>query len=219
MTTPITQQELSGLYVLTDERLMPDDETLINKVLTAIQGGAKIIQYRDKSGDRVKRLRQSRLLKQLCVDHSCLLIINDDVGLAKESYAHGVHLGQSDGSINQAREELGPTAIIGVTCHDQISLARQAVVEGADYVAFGAFFKSRTKPNATPAPLSLLSQVTEDSKLEGVPVVAIGGITVDNATQVIQAGANMIAVVDAVFAASDIKSQASAFTQLFPSND
>lgn len=201
-----------GLYGITDSTLMPDDHTLLDAVESALKGGASIIQYRDKSDDGEKRLRQARALNQLCQRYQVPLLINDDAQLAFDSGASGVHLGQSDGSLQQARELLGTDAIIGITCHDQLELALQARKAGADYVAFGAFFASQTKPDARPAPLSLLQEAR--AQLD-CPIVAIGGLSVDNASQVISAGADLVAVVHALFAADDINVRAQAFSRLF----
>lgn len=201
-----------GLYGITDSTLMPDDRTLLDAVESALKGGASIIQYRDKSDDSEKRLRQARALNQLCQRYQVPLLINDDAQLAFDSGASGVHLGQSDGSLQQARELLGTDAIIGITCHDQLELALQARKAGADYVAFGAFFASQTKPDARPAPLSLLQEAR--AQLD-CPIVAIGGLSVDNASQVISAGADLVAVVHALFAADDIIIRAQAFSRLF----
>lgn len=204
--------QLYGLYGITDSELLPNDETLLDSVQKALEGGMRILQYRDKSSDTTRRLRQAKALVALCHQHNAVLLINDDVELAKLSGADGVHLGQGDGSPSQARAALGAQAIIGVTCHDQLELAQEAAAQGADYVAFGAFFPSKTKPNAKPAPLELLHTARQEIN---APVVAIGGITVDNAHQVIDAGAQMIAVVHALFAAADITAQAHAFNQTF----
>ncbi|SEG80308.1 thiamine phosphate synthase [Marinobacterium lutimaris] len=201
-----------GLYGITDSTLMPDDRTLLDAVEKSLRGGASLIQYRDKSDDSDKRLRQARALNQLCQQYQVPLLINDDAQLAFDSGASGVHLGQTDGSLQQARDLLGPDAIIGITCHDQLDLALQAREGGADYVAFGAFFASKTKPNAQPAPLTLLQQARQQLDC---PIVAIGGLSVDNASQVISAGADLVAVVHALFAADDIETRAQAFSRLF----
>lgn len=202
---------LQGLYAITDAKLTPP-ATMLDQVEAALRGGAQIIQYRDKSDDCAKRLEQAGQLAALCRDYQRLLLINDDPELAKAVAADGVHLGQGDGSLQHARELLGPGAVIGITCHDSLELALQAQRQGADYVAFGAFFPSSSKPQAHPAPLSLLSEAHQQLKL---PVVAIGGISMDNAGQLINAGADMIAVIQSLFAAPDIEQQAQGFNNLF----
>lgn len=208
----MTEFTLQGLYAITDGTLMPDTASMLFQVEQALRGGAKVIQYRDKSTDTLKRQSQSQALLDLCNQYSIPLLINDDVELAKKIGAQGVHLGQSDGIVSQAREYLGAGYIIGNTCHNSIALAQTACQQGADYVAFGAFFASSTKPDAKPAPLQLLTEAR--SKLP-VPVVAIGGINMDNAGQVITAGADMVAVIHSLFASDDICTQAGCFDSLF----
>lgn len=203
---------LQGLYGLTDAQLMPTDIAMLEQVEAALKGGMRLLQYRDKSNDHNRRLRQARALLDLCRQYDCPLLINDDVELAQASGADGVHLGQQDGSVAAAREYLGKQALIGQTCHDRLELAHYAIRQGADHVAFGAFFPSLTKPGATPAPLGLLQEAR--AQLD-VPVVAIGGISVDNAAQVIEAGADLVAVIHALFAADNIERQADRFAQQF----
>lgn len=203
-----------GLYGVTDSQLQPDDRILLETVEQALMGGMKVLQYRDKSLDRGKRLRQAGALKVLCHQHQALLIINDDVELAMDVEADGVHLGQQDESLKAARERLGDYAIIGITCGNSLEKAQAAVDQGASYVAFGRFFPSRTKPDAEPAEVSILPEARDRFDL---PVIAIGGITVDNAPEVIHAGADMVAVINNLFAARDIKGRALEFNSLFNS--
>ena len=202
---------LKGLYGITDAKLM-SKETVFSQVEQALLGGAAVIQYRDKHSDNNLRLNQARQLTALCQRYERPLLINDDVELAVACGAAGVHLGQQDGSVAEARQKLGKQAIIGVTCHSSLELALSAQAEGADYVAFGAFYPSSTKPNATPAPIELLTDAHQQLQ---IPVVAIGGITVDNARQLIEPGADMIAVVHSLFAADDITDRARRFCRLF----
>ncbi|MFW1677213.1 thiamine phosphate synthase [Pontibacter sp. JAM-7] len=204
---------LTGLYAITDAGLMPDTPTLLRQVEQSLLGGARLVQYRDKSNDTDNRLAQAKALRQLCQQYDVPLLINDDIELAYGCLANGVHLGQTDGTVVAARARLGPKAIIGVTCHADLTLAKQAVAAGADYVAFGACFPSRSKPDAQLAPLTLLQDA---SKQISCPIVAIGGISVDNARQVIDAGAGMVAVIHALFASDDISATAQQFSQLFP---
>lgn len=202
---------LAGLYVLTDNHLTPD-ERLNESVEQALRGGARIIQYRDKQSSDAIRLQQARALNQLCREYDALLIINDDVELAAQSGAHGVHLGRDDAALAAARAYLGTQFLIGASCYNQIALAEIAISSGADYVAFGRFFTSSTKPEATQADIQLLQRARE----LGVPVCAIGGITQNNATLLIEAGADMIAVVAGVFGQPDIVQAASHLSSLFP---
>ncbi|MDO6595008.1 thiamine phosphate synthase [Neptuniibacter sp. 1_MG-2023] len=203
---------LSGLYGITDSVLMPTLDQMLTQVELSILGGAHLIQYRDKSSDPVKRQNEASALNNLCQSYNVALIINDDVELALSTGAAGVHLGQSDGELKDARDRLGNDAIIGITCHDSLPLAEKAEQQGADYVAFGAFFPSKTKPNAKPAPLELMQLAKQKLTL---PVVAIGGISVDNASKIIAAGADMVAVIHALYAQNDIKATAQQFHQQF----
>lgn len=201
---------LQGLYAITPD--WQDTGKLLQAVEAVLQGGASLIQYRNKSASPELRLTQASALQILCAEFHVPLIINDDIGLAHMIGASGVHLGQSDSTPVKARELLGKEAIIGVTCHDQLSLALAAVQENASYVAFGRFFPSRTKPLAPSAPLELLVAAKKSIAL---PIVAIGGITYTNSPGLIQHGADMVAVIEDLFSQPDIKAHAQAFSQLF----
>ncbi|SEI59818.1 thiamine-phosphate pyrophosphorylase [Pseudomonas linyingensis] len=204
---------LRGLYAITDSQLLADGR-LLPYVEAALKGGAQLLQYRDKSEDSARRLRQAEALRELCLRHGAQLIINDDAELAAR-LGVGVHLGQSDGSLAAARALLGRNAIIGATCHAQVALAEQARQEGASYIAFGRFFDSQTKPGAPAATPELLEQARARFRL---PIVAIGGVTLDTAPQLIARGASMVAVIHALFAAenaAEVERRARAFSQLF----
>ncbi len=201
---------LAGLYVITDTQRTQRD-ALVSAVAAAIAGGARIVQYRDKSGDAERRLAEASALRALTLAHNVVFLINDDVALAHAVAADGVHLGREDGAIANARKTLGDEAIIGASCYNEFALAEQAVLAGADYVAFGAFYPSKTKPQAVPASLMLLAQARAQLP---VPVCAIGGITLEHAPPLLAAGADMLAVISAVFAAPDIQAAAQAFTAL-----
>lgn len=207
---------IQGLYAITDSQLLAG--RLLPAVEAALQGGAQIIQYRDKAvGIETEQTRQRRhdeaaALLALCRRYHVPLLINDDVDLAVAMGADGVHLGQSDGSLIAARLRLGDDAIIGVTCHDQISLAEMAARDGASYVAFGAMFASGTKPLAQLCPLAVLTRARAQLAL---PLVAIGGITPDNAASVIHAGAQGLAVIASLWQAPDIRGRAQQFSQEF----
>ena len=211
----MTDNRLRGLYAITDENLLNPDcfSATVEQVL---QGGARIIQYRDKSTDLNKRLRQASALRELCDSYRATLIINDDCKLARDVDADGVHLGRHDGSINQARTLLGAERLIGVSCYDRLSLALDAQQQGADYVAFGAFFRSPTKPDATPADITLLQTARQQLQ---IPVCAIGGITRDNAAILVQHGADMLAVISDIFADGDSRQAAQAYTDMFACSD
>ncbi|MCW3147284.1 thiamine phosphate synthase [Stutzerimonas stutzeri] len=205
--------QLRGLYAITDSQLLADGR-LLPYVEAALQGGARLLQYRDKSGDDTRRLREAAALRDLCERHGAQLIINDDAELAAR-LSVGLHLGQEDGSLSAARALLGRQAIIGATCHAQLPLAEQAVTEGASYIAFGRFFNSNTKPGAPAASIELLQQARSRFSQ---PIVAIGGITLETAPQLIAGGASLIAVIHALFAAetaAEVQRRAEAFTRLF----
>ena len=200
-------KQLRGLYAITDAELIAEENFTVAIELT-LKGGAQLI----KSENREKRLQQAQTLKALCETYNALLIINDDVELAKQVDAHGVHLGIDDASIHAARKQLGTEKIIGVSCYNRFDLALQANDQGADYIAFGSFYASPTKPNAVKADINLLHQAKQKI---GLPLCAIGGITLNNASQLVEAGADMLAVISSVFAEDDIQSASQSFQQLF----
>lgn len=200
-----------GLYAITDAALIADDR-LIAAVEQAILGGARLIQYRDKSADAPRRLAQAQALNALCRRYAIPLIINDDVELAFQVGAAGVHLGQDDPALAVARARLGQNALIGVSCYDRLDLALEAERAGADHVAFGAVFPSPTKPNEVRAPLELLRQART---VLTIPIVAIGGITPDNAPALLDAGVAALAVVSGVFGQPNIQTAARRYSALF----
>lgn len=201
---------LRGLYAITDDTLLAG--RLLPAVAAALAGGCRLVQYRSKQPDAARRREEAGALVALCHHHGAQLLVNDDPLLAQAIGADGVHLGQDDMPLAEARALLGPAAIIGITCHDSLALAQVAVQGGASYVAFGRFFPSGTKPVAPPAPLDIL---TAARKTLAIPVVAIGGITLDNAPIALAAGADMLAVAGDLFAAPDITARARAYTDLF----
>jgi len=200
-----------GLYAITDNTLTPPDRLMV-AVEAALEGGATLIQYRDKISTGTERLRQAAELNSLCSRAGVPLLINDDPELALRIGAAGVHLGQEDCGLAKARRLLGPDAIIGITCHQCMDLARHARAAGADYLAFGRFYTSATKPDAPTARTSVLTE----ARTLGLPVTAIGGISTQNAATVIRAGADLIAVVGGLFDAppEEIRRRAQAFTRL-----
>jgi len=202
---------LKGLYAITDSALTPGP-ALPAAVEAAIRGGARLVQHRDKATDTARRRQEARALAELCRDHGAAFIVNDDVELALESGADGVHLGRDDADLATARVRLGPRALIGVSCYDSMELAVAGVHAGADYVAFGSFHASGSKPGAVRAPVALL---TEARQKIGVPVCAIGGITPDNGAALVAAGAQMLAVIRGVFAEKDVKAAAESYARLF----
>ncbi|MFM8333876.1 MAG: thiamine phosphate synthase, partial [Candidatus Methylumidiphilus sp.] len=198
-----------GLYAITAES-PASPEQLANQVRAALRGGAKVIQYRAKSS--ADRHAEASLVLAECRAAQVPLIINDDIGLALAVGADGVHLGKDDGTAAQARQVLGASAIIGVSCYDSLERARAAQAEGADYVAFGRFFPSASKPHAPCARLETLALARRALTL---PIVAIGGITPDNGGALLQAGADVLAVIDGVFGRGDAEAAALAFQPLF----
>lgn len=205
-------RRLRGLYAVTPER---PQAPLAALVAEAIAGGAALVQYREKAGDPARRLREAAELLALCRAAGVPLVVNDDLALAERIGADGVHLGRDDADPATARARLGPGALVGVSCYDELARAEAARDAGADYVAFGRFFPSRTKPAAVQAEPDLLRRAAA----LGLPRVAIGGITPDNAAVLIAAGADLVAVVDGVFAQPDVCAAARAFTRLFPAED
>jgi len=206
----ITQTStLSGLYPVTDTSLL---KNLTEQVRLTLEGGARVVQYRDKSNDHTRRLNEARQLKKLCYEYNALLIINDDIQLAIDTNADGVHLGAEDQDLSQARSELGKNKIIGISCYNQLDLAIEAERHGANYVAFGSFFSSAIKPDAVKADIELLHQAQQQIS---IPIAAIGGITLQNAQTLVTAGANMLAVINGVFAQKAIQSTAQAFSSLY----
>jgi thiamine-phosphate pyrophosphorylase len=198
-----------GLYAITAEH-HTSPERLAQAVQAVLSGGAKLIQYRAKASPN--RLTEAQLVLAECRAFSVPLIINDDVELALTIKANGVHLGKDDGSISDARSRLGPQAIIGVSCYDSVERALEAERHGANYVAFGRFFPSATKPNAPCAHLETLIQAKRQLS---IPLVAIGGITPENGQELVHKGADMLAVIDAVFGAENPEQAAAAFRPLF----
>jgi thiamine-phosphate pyrophosphorylase len=209
MTNHNRNGPIKGLYAITPDE--PDTAELLGKVRLALLGGARVLQYRNKAVDAVLRLEQARALRELTHEFSVPLIINDEAVLAQRINADGVHLGGEDGSVIAARAVLGNGKLIGVSCYNRMALAHDAVRQGADYVAFGSFFASTMKPSAVAASPDLLRQARREIAL---PLVAIGGITVHNAAQLLEAGADALAVISAVFSATDIQDAARQFSKL-----
>lgn len=200
---------IKGLYAITPD--LSDTDELLRRVRLVLQGGAQLLQYRNKAASSELQAAQALALHALTRQFSVPLIINDDVRLAAAVDAEGVHLGAMDGSIAAARAVLGQAKLIGVSCYNRKTLAQEAVRAGADYVAFGAFFPSGVKPDAVRADPELLAWARRELD---VPQVAIGGITSGNAAALLQAGADALAVISAVFDAADIQFAAREFSTL-----
>lgn len=210
-----TNTPLRGLYAVTDSSLTPPGQ-IVEYLRHALRGGAALVQYRDKGTDAARREQEVRALLDLCRAQQVPLIINDDVALAQRTGADGVHLGKEDSSPAYAREQLGAQAIIGVSCYGSLELALQAQAAGADYVAFGSFYPSHTKPHAAPVAIDVLIQAR--ARLH-IPVAAIGGITPERGAVLIQAGADLLAVVHGIFGQPDIYAATQCYAQLFTDKD
>lgn len=204
---------LYGLYAIADTQYL-DGAQLVAAVAEAIAGGARAIQYRDKRHSSAERYRHVVDLAALCRRSGIPLVVNDDVELAHATGADGVHLGREDAPLERARALLGPDRLIGISCYNELERALAAEAAGADYVAFGSFFPSPTKPAAVRARLELLAAARQRLRL---PIVAIGGITPENGARLIAAGADMLAAAEGVFHRKDIRAAAAAYARLFES--
>jgi thiamine-phosphate pyrophosphorylase len=198
-----------GLYVITDPALSDD---LLADVEQALLGGATLVQYRNKQADSSRALEEIETLLPLCRAASVPLLINDDVELASQSGADGVHLGRDDTRLEEARNLLGDEAVIGISCYNDLERAVAMQARGASYVAFGRFFSSLTKPQAVQAEIELLHRAKQQLQ---VPVVAIGGITAQNGATLIEAGADLLAVIHGVFGQADVRRASESFSALF----
>ncbi len=205
----MSNHAIAGLYVIT---AATDGHDLITRTRLAIDGGARVVQYRDKSADAAQRARRASALARLCRERGVPFLVNDDPRLAHAVGADGVHLGRDDATLREARSLLGPAAIIGISCYNRFHLARRAEAGGANYVAFGSFFPSGTKPDAPRAPLELLQRAREALH---IPIVAIGGISPENGAMLIEAGADALAVIDGVFGQTEVLGAARRYARLF----
>lgn len=203
-------EAINGLYAVTPD--LADTALLLAKTRAALAGGARLVQYRNKTADENLRHEQAAALRELCRRHGATFIINDHVELAHALGADGVHVGADDTAVATARVLLGRGKIIGASCYNDLQRAQSAVAQGADYVAFGSFFASSVKPDAVRAPVPILQAARQQIKL---PVVAIGGITLNNAGGLIKAGADAVAVMSALFDAPDVERAAREFYDLF----
>lgn len=204
---------IRGLYIITDPELIPE-ERLNEAILEVITGGARLVQYRNKKTCGATRLRQGRAIQQICRDHDVPFIVNDDPELALEVDADGVHIGEDDKSLVDTRRIVGPERVIGVSCYNDLQRAITAQEQGADYVAFGSFYSSSSKPLARRASIELLRCARQQLR---IPIVAIGGITLENGASLIKAGADALAVIHAVFRETDYHRATSQLASLFTS--
>jgi thiamine-phosphate pyrophosphorylase len=201
---------IKGLYAISPD--MADSASLITVTQRVLAGGARLFQYRNKTASIALRLEQTRLIAHLCRQFKVPLIVNDYLGLAAEVGADGVHLGQEDAPVTEARRKLGHEKIIGVSCYNRLELAVEAERQGADYVAFGAFYTSITKPGTTVASMDLLRDAKQKLR---IPIVVIGGITSNNARELINLGADAVAASHALFGARNIQLATEKFSRLF----
>lgn len=190
--------DIRGLYAIADTGTI-DEAKLLEKVGQVLAGGCRVLQYRDKSNNKEKRLHQAKQLRAICRQTSTVFIINDDAELAMQVNADGVHCGRNDAAISETKS-LYPGLLIGASCYNSLQRARQVAEEGADYLAFGRFFSSQTKPEAAAADINILQQAKQ--KFDQ-PLVAIGGVMPENAGILISCGASAVAVIGGVFSATD----------------
>jgi len=200
----------NGLYAITDPRLLPT-ERLISSVESALRGGARVIQYRDKIASDIELVKNAQSLRDLCSDYQAQFIINDDLNLCLRINADGLHLGKSDGDIAHAVNKLSDEKILGVTCHSDLVYAQHCIQQGVDYCAFGRIFPSKTKPNAPYCPQDTLTLAAKLS----CPSVAIGGITTDNAPNILTTNIHSIAVIHGLFGQQNIEATARIFSSFF----
>jgi thiamine-phosphate pyrophosphorylase len=196
--------KIRGLYAVTPDG--GNTAELLEKLRAALEGRISLLQYRRKKGNAA----EARQVVELAHSHGVPILINDDVALALEVGADGAHLGRDDGDLARARSLLAGR-VLGASCYADLSVAQAAVRAGADYIAFGSVFASPTKPGAARAPLSLFGS----ARTLGVPLAAIGGITLENAPQAIAAGADLLAVISDLFDAPDIPARAREYGRLF----
>lgn len=204
---------IRGLYLVTPD--CDDTELLCTTVALALQGGVSLVQYRHKTASDALRIEQAGALLAICRTANIPLLINDHVALAVELDADGVHIGQYDCAIAETRAFVGKQKIIGASCYNRFEFAEQAQADGADYVAFGACYPSPTKPNAPRATTDLFTRARQSLS---VPVVGIGGITLENAPPLIAAGADALAVITDIFQAGDVAARCRQYQSLFAQN-
>jgi thiamine-phosphate pyrophosphorylase len=207
----MTSTPIRGLYAITDYDLIPAG-ALVQHVALALRGGTSVLQYRSKAADWDRRLQEAQRLAAVCRTFRVPFIVNDAVELALAVSADGIHLGRDDTDLTAARRKLGDEFILGASCYNSLQRALTAQGAGADYVAFGSFFPSPTKPHAVRADLELLSQARAQIH---IPIVAIGGITPENAGALLDAGADALAVIHGVFGQPDVKAAAERYAALF----
>lgn len=206
------RSDIRGVYAITDSALQPP-RALEGRVEQALTGGARMVQYRDKSADFARRLSEARTLGALCRRYGALFIVNDDVSLAVAAGADGVHLGRDDADPAEARRRLGPAAVIGVSCYNDLDRAQRLAGQEVDYLAFGSLFPSATKREAPRVDLETIAAARR--RLPETPLVGIGGVNAENAPRAVAAGLDALAVIQAIFAAPDPAAATAAIAAAF----
>ena len=205
---------INGLYVITPDE--PDTNKLSAMVLATLKGGARLVQYRAKTLNKTQQFLQAEVIKELCDRYNAYLIINDNIELCLHLDAFGVHLGEDDGIIETARKIIGTEKVIGVSCYNSLDRVRLAKDSGADYLALGAFFNTSTKPKARKVSLNIFKKARAKTQL---PIVAIGGITLENAPSLIFEGIKTIAVIKSLFMSDNIEATTRQFINLLSINE
>jgi len=208
-------KKLKGIYAISPDIDVNDEKArrrFLERSEALLDAGLAMFQFRNKSADSFQKDRLLKQTRKLCRQYQCLFIVNDDVDLARRCHADGIHVGQRDSEVAKVRQQMGDDAIIGVSCHGNLVLAETAIHDGADYIAFGRFFPSKSKPDAPPADIRVLQQAKNRFD---VPIVAIGGINEDNANYVIQAGADLVAMIDGLFSSKDLSTTINKLQALF----
>jgi thiamine-phosphate pyrophosphorylase len=201
---------MKGLYIVTPD--WDDTQKLLDVTEMALRGGAALVQYRHKTADETLRREQAECLLALCRSYQRPLIVNDYADLCLVIGADGVHVGGTDQSVAEVRGMVGPDKIVGASCYGDLQLARDAYRNGASYVAFGGFYLSRVKKYPVTTPPNIIGQVKAEMPL---PVVAIGGMTEENAVPLVACGADMVAVISSVYFTADPELAARGFVRLF----
>lgn len=205
---------INGLYVITPDE--PDTNKLSAMVLATLKGGARLVQYRAKTINKAQQFLQAEVIKELCDRYNAYLIINDNIELCIHLDAFGVHLGKDDGMIETARKIIGTEKVIGVSCYNSLDRVRLVKDSGADYLALGAFFNTCTKPKARKVSLNIFKKARVQTQL---PIVAIGGITLENAPSLISEGIKTIAVIKSLFMSDNIEATTRQFINLLSINE
>lgn len=206
----MSSSNLNGLYVITDDTLTPPN-SMMYQIEQTLQGGAKIVQYRDKTNTRLHVKEKALALEGLCKRHNAIFVLNDEVELAIELGLSGLHVGKSDHHrVEEIRKNF--SGYLGISCYGDVGLAKELQDKGVDYVAFGSFFRSPTKPASAVVELEVLRQAKEELN---IPICAIGGINSKNAAQVMKYSPDMICLISDIWKSEDIQAQSKIFSNLY----